>query len=344
MLAIGPLPSPAEVGWTVTVAFIRVLRSSRNTTSWRRTGLTRLFAAATRWLRGLGAAPYFLFVHTYESHTPYLRDDFAAPGDTGRVGGTFTGEDLRRVRTGEWNLTPEEQRSVVDLYDGDVASADRLIGTFVAQVTQSRGLEDTIIVLLSDHGEDLWDHEPTRSPDHGHSLYEEQLHVPLVFWSPGRVKPGTRVSAPVSLIDVAPTLLALAGLPCDPQHQGLDLTETLTTGAEPPLRPVFAESVEYGPDRFSARSGDLKVIVTPFPDRVHGSVELAVESLEIFDLSTDPSEHQNLVPTTENQASEIVSILTRRAMKKLRLPESEREKPRFTQEEIEQLRALGYIQ
>jgi hypothetical protein len=102
--------------------------------------------------------------------------------------------------------------------------------------------------------------------------------------------------------------------------------------------------VEYGPDRFSARSGDLKVIVTPYPDRVHGSVKLAVESLEIFDLSTDPSEARNLAATAEVQVSEIVSILTNRAMKKLRFQDSEQEEPRLKQEEIEQLRALGYIQ
>lgn len=307
-------------------------------------GAQELLAAATRWLRGLGPAPYFLFIHTYEPHTPYLRDDFAPPGDAGRVGSTFTPQDLRRVRTGEWQLRPEEQRRVAALYDGDVANADRMIGSFLAEVRRSRGLENTIITVFSDHGEDLWDHVSTRSADHGHSLYEELLHVPLLFWSPGRIKPGTRVSTPVSLMDVAPTLLALAGLPTDPQHRGLDLTGTLTTGAEPQLRPIFAESVEYGPDRFSARSGSLKVIVTPLPDSFHGNVKLAVESPEIFDLSTDPSEKRNLAPTVDEQASTLVSLLTRRAMTKLQLPEYEREGERPTPGERESLRALGYLE
>lgn len=307
-------------------------------------GPRELLWAADRWLNGLDASPYFVFVHTYEPHTPYLVDEFAAPGVPTRFGRAFTGEDLRRVRSGEWELTLEEQEFVADLYDGDVANADREIGAFLTHVEESRGLEDTIIVLFSDHGEDLWDHEPIRSPDHGHSLYEELLHVPLVFWSPGRVKPGTRVSTPVSLIDVAPTLLALAGLPSDLQHQGLDLVDTLVTGREPLSRPVFAESVEYGPDRFSARSGDLKVILTPYPGRVHLDVALAVETLEIFDLAVDPSEQRNIAPTSENQAAELVSILTRRAMNKLRLQEVEQQEPRLKQEEIEQLRALGYIQ
>jgi arylsulfatase A-like enzyme len=303
-------------------------------------GSEELWAAAAGWVRRLGGRPYFLFVHTYEPHTPYLRSDFAALESSGRVGRTFTMDELWKLRSGEWELSPRERLFVTDLYDGDVANSDRRMGSFLAEVGRSGGLDDTIVVVFSDHGEDLWDHEPTRSADHGHSLYEELLRVPLIFWNPGRIRAATRVETPVSLLDVAPTVLALAGLPTDSQHKGRSLTETLTTGTEPESRPVFAESVEYGPDRFSARDGDLKVIVTPFPEHARGGVQLKVDSLEIFDLATDPLERRSLAGTPDERALEVALSLMRRAQAKIG-----HQRVMYGQPELsEQSRALGYVQ
>ena len=125
---------------------------------------------------------------------------------------------------------------------------------------------------------------------------------------------------------------------------GLALTETLATGAEPLPRPVFAESVEYGPDRFSARMGTLKMIVTPFPARVHGNTQLEVEALEIFDLASDPHERRNLVTPPDEQASAILSSLTIRALERLGSQDMTADSPRLSKEQRERLRALGYLQ
>jgi arylsulfatase A-like enzyme len=157
-------------------------------------------------------------------------------------------------------------------------------------------LDDAILVILSDHGEDLWDHSEIRSPGHGHSLYEELIRIPLVVRAPGIVPAGARIGTPVSLLDIAPTLLALAGLPPAPEHQGRSLADTWRTGREPEVTTVRAESVEYGPDRFSGRRGDLKVILTPTPEKAHHDIRLPVVPLEIFDLGADPRERANLAP------------------------------------------------
>ena len=191
-------------------------------------GSADYLARAVAWVESLEGAPFFLFVHTYEPHTPYLRQDFADARDAGRVGDSFDAEDLRATRRGDVVLTLAERRFVTDLYDGDVAHTDQLIGGFLGDIRHKAGDEQLIIVVLSDHGEELWEREMGRSPDHGHSLYEELLRVPLLFWAPSLIRPGSRFETPVSLLDVAPTLLSLAGLPPDPQHRGRDLSEALT--------------------------------------------------------------------------------------------------------------------
>jgi hypothetical protein len=71
-----------------------------------------------------------------------------------------------------------------------------------------------------------------------------------------------------------------------------DLAPALRSGSEPPIRPVFSESGEYGPDRFSAREGDFRAIVTPSVDRHHAEVELEVDALEIFEIAEDPLERR----------------------------------------------------
>jgi arylsulfatase A-like enzyme len=204
-------------------------------------------------------------------------------------------------------------------------------------------LDRTLLVVLSDHGEDLWDHDATRSPGHGHSLYEEILHVPLLFRAPGIVPPGTRFKTPVSLLDVAPTILEMAGLPPDPRYGGRSLARSLGSGSEPEEVPVMAESIEYGPDRFSARSGNLKVILAPMPEQTNAGVHVQVRPLEVFDLAADPGERRDLSSAMPPQAGKLAEILWRR-VEKVFDPIREKEGTQKIPEQLrEQLRSLGYV-
>ena len=144
---------------------------------------------------------------------------------------------LRRVYGSELRLTPEERRYVTALYDSDVRSTDAAVGGFLEKLQAEGMLDELILVVLSDHGEDLWDHVDIRSPGHGHSLYEELIHVPLAVRAPGRVAAATRLAAPVSLLDVAPTLLDLCGLPRAPAHAGRSLAAELREGGSPKCAP-----------------------------------------------------------------------------------------------------------
>ncbi len=305
-------------------------------------GPAGIAAAALKWARGAGGAPFFLFVHTYEIHSPYTHPGMADPADRGRLGETFEIPDVLAVQSGKMVLTAGERRYVSGLYDGDVADADRVMGGMLEAMRKEGILDRAVLVVLSDHGEDLWDHDATRSPGHGHSLYEEILHVPLIVRAPGIVPAGSRIRTPVSLLDVAPTLLALAGLPPDADYRGENLERTLRTGEEPAPAEILAESIEYGPDRFSIRKGDLKAVLAPLPDRHNAGVRVDARPLEVFDLAHDPREEHDLSRALPPGADRMVETLWRRVEKVFK-PVNGEEGQKIPEELREQLRSLGYV-
>jgi arylsulfatase A-like enzyme len=306
-------------------------------------GPERIAAAALRWVRAAGDAPYFLFLHSYEVHSPYTHDEMADPANAGRLGRSFEIKDVAAVQSGALTLTAAERRYVSGLYDSDVEYADRILGGLLDTLRQEGFLDRTILVVLSDHGEDLWDHSDLRSPGHGHSLYQELLHVPLFFRAPGLVAAGRHIQTPVSLLDVAPTLLALAGLPPDPDHQGRSLARTLREGVEPPLVPNAAESIEYGPDRFSLRTGNLKIILTPLPDQVISGIALPARPVEIFDLDADPGEMHDLSASPPPAAARELERLWKRVERVFKPLQDRMERGEIPEQLREQLRSLGYL-
>ncbi|MEA2693873.1 MAG: hypothetical protein QOJ16_3260 [Acidobacteriota bacterium] len=214
---------------------------------------------AKRWLGGVGGGagkPFFLFLHLYEPHTPYE--------------------------------PPEPFASRYKLaYDGEIATADAIVGDFLADLKQ-RGIYDrAIVLLLSDHGEGLSEHG---EQEHGVFLYREALQVPLLLKLPGGRLGGTRVAAPAELIDVFPTLARLVGAPVPPELKGsslLDLRDPKT-----PARPVYAET--YYP-RLHLGWSELTSLVR---DRFH---YIRGPQPELFDLGADPDERKNVL-TAERRA------------------------------------------
>lgn len=307
-------------------------------------GPQRIADDALSWIHRVRGSPFFLFVHTYEPHSPFEHEGYVSPADRGRLSLPVSNPVIESIHDGQLVLTAPERRYLTDLYDGDVSTADRAIGGLLVQLERDGVLDEAIVIVLSDHGEDLWDHDPVRSPGHGHSLYQELVHVPLFVSLPGRDARGVRVRTPVSLLDVAPTLLDLAGLEPDPRHQGRSLASTCRTAEEPTSVAVRSESVEYGPDRFSEIESGVKVIVTPIPERVHNDVHLVVSPLEVFDLASDPGEHRDLSGSLSPEHRAMARELTIRASERLKGILSEEGKGGKPPEElIPQLKSLGYI-
>ncbi len=176
---------------------------------------------------------------------------------------------------------PEPWRSRhSDPYDGEIATADALVGDFLAELDRRGLYERALVVLLSDHGEGLGDHG---EDEHGLLLYREGIQVPLVVKLPGAARAGERVRRNVALIDVVPTILDLLRIPAGRSLPGVSL---LAAGAQAPPsdRTIYSETmyplIHFGwSDLASIVSGDLHLIDGLRP--------------ELFDLARDPGERRD---------------------------------------------------
>jgi arylsulfatase A-like enzyme len=167
---------------------------------------------------------------------------------------------------------PPGERPHVDAYDRTVREAYDLIASLLAELDRLGLAESTLVVLLSDHGEAFGEHGAL---DHGYASHQEQLHIPLVFRGPG-IPAGRRVDAPSSIVDVAPTILDLAGAAPLPFAQGVSLSAAFAGRDLPRNRPLFFSWLAKGAQ--GVRHGRWKYVRAD-----HGH--------ELFDLESDPGEN-----------------------------------------------------
>ena len=247
----------------------------------RRRGLSRQCAVARRWLEGLEERPFFLFVHTYDVHCPYdppprylrLFDHRCA----GRL--DFEGTCGKPYFNG-LDLTEEEREHVRIHYDAGVRNADDMLGDFLDWLEASGRLEDTAVIVTSDHGESLGERSFV---GHG-ELYDNQLLVPLVVYVPGRAP--AVVDAAVSGVDVGASILDLLTGRVPDGLDGRSLVDLMDgeagdTAGRPWVASVAVNEGRSGATRLrktaAMEPGGLKLIVDPDG----GTVEL-------FDLGRDP--------------------------------------------------------
>jgi len=164
--------------------------------------VTHTFNMAKNWMKYNQNNPFFCFVHTYEIHMPYNPPPLFE--------NKFTSEE--RTMLVELNVENEDEgyrQSVVDRYDGGIAYTDSMLREFWTQLEDHGLLDNTYVVILSDHGEEFWEHNGV---EHGWTLFQEQLHVPLIFHFPKEKAGNKRIPNLVSLSDVFATLLEIGGI------------------------------------------------------------------------------------------------------------------------------------
>jgi arylsulfatase len=199
-------------------------------------------------------APFFLYLHFLDAHWPYPAPEewitrFAPAETTARFRGRESKALYRAINDGEHLMTDEDRAALIALYDGALAYLDAELGHFLAGLALRGLADDTIVCIVADHGEEFGEHGKV---GHGHGLWEPLLRVPWILHVPGSAP--ERRAAPVSLIDLFPTLLAAAGLAAPAGHEGVNRL------AEPDAaRPVLAE--HKAPDRYfqSLRDGSSKL-------------------------------------------------------------------------------------
>jgi arylsulfatase A-like enzyme len=325
------------------------------------------FAALLEWIRAHRQRPYFLFWHTFEVHAPYLHDDFAA-GELAATEAARLAKSLARARhaTSEGLPSPNSLLRVLEaqgllkasvcvaLYDAGVRSADRWIGRLVERLAQDGQYDQTLIVVTSDHGEQLGERagpggNPARDGRfynaHGTTTTEEMVRVPLILKLPAQAQAGQRVAAISRAIDVMPTILDVLGFTDGPRAmQGASLrTLWEQPGAEP--REALSEALSRARESKSLRTLRHKYVLSFKPagaDRFE--IPARPERAELYDLLEDPGETRNLLSPPSAEAAALASRLDAQ----LRRVASERRgtpaRSRLDPEALERLKALGYLQ
>jgi len=268
-----------------------------------------VFARAGAWLRDRGGAPFFLFLHTYDIHDRCPFRSASQPASE------------------PWSLPPTaDHRPLLAFYDDLIAATDRLIGGLVNELTQLGLADTTLIVVTGDHGE-FFAERGYRG--HGCDLkpYEPLVRVPLIMRYPSAIPARGEIGEPVSLIDVAPTILALLGVPIPADVRGTVLPG-VGLDARHRQQPVYVVC----DDKVMVRDGPTKLITSrsaAFPD-------------ELYDLGTDPGEVKSVTADTARLAP--VKTLANAFQQSLPAPQKTSAAPDRQLDEgtKERLRALGY--
>ena len=238
--------------------------------------VTRL--AAARLARRDPAKPLFLFVLYMDPHWDYIprHPHDAAFGVEGYASPFIPGLSGKPV-------APAEADRVVRAYDAEIRGTDDAFAGLLRAIAESPSADRTAIVLCADHGESFWEHRDATG--HGNDLYDEELRVPLVVRPPAGVlfTPGLAVAGQAALVDIAPTLVRLAGGAPPASWIGRDLRSSFVSGVAP-TAPVVLDERIGGRHRRGVRDGRWKLIADPPFDAPS----------EAYDLQADPGERSNL--------------------------------------------------
>jgi len=263
---------------------------------------------ATAWLSKHRKTPFFLWVHLYDPHAPYDPPE------------------------------PFRSKYASDPYDGEIAYSDSVVGKLLQQLRTAHLYDDSVIAIMSDHGEALGEHGER---GHGIFLYDPTIHVPLLLKLPAQRSAGKRIDSRVELVDVLPTLLQAAGFTAPKTVQGKSLlpliseqAQAATAPKEKPAndRPAYAET-DYPHKEFgwsslrSLRKGKYLFIAAP--------------QKELYDQSADPRAEHNLASSSMAVTTTFAATLDKfRQQTTGAIPSR---KMQLDPQQAQRLRALGYL-
>ncbi len=242
-----------------------------------------VFDEAGNWIEAHKDGRFFAYIQTIDPHVPYdppgkYLEMYDPSEYTGQIKPRMTGDLLEKAKRNPPKVVfnPSDKRRLKALHDGEITKHDHFFGAFLERLSKLGLADDTLIVVTSDHGEEFDDHG---SWGHGHSVYQELLHVPLMFRLPNRLPPGTKVGDAVSTLDISATVTDLLGVPPMARNEGHALVG-LMLGEQPPW-PSVAFS-DFQDDRRVITTGRWKLIV-------RGNL-----TSTMFDLLDDPMEKTQL--------------------------------------------------
>ncbi len=261
------------------------------------------FARASKWLRERPDTPFFMFLHTYEVHAPYLPDRGRIKVVQQRAGFNYGGKFKFKFESlfelsynrGRLKLTYEDLQQISYLYDAEVMKLDEEVGRFRNLLERLGILDSTLVVIVSDHGEEFSEH---RFLGHGETLHAQALHVPMIMRLPGSVAAGMKVGSRVGLIDLAPTLAELSGIDSPMKQRPARSLLPLMTGANRGERRVFSQLNASRGSCKHWKVGDFKTCPydgVALRDDTHTYIRAEVSGdEELYDTKLDPQELHNL--------------------------------------------------
>ncbi|MEW6369190.1 MAG: sulfatase-like hydrolase/transferase [Acidobacteriota bacterium] len=283
--------------------------------------------------------PFFLYAHTIDPHYPY---EPSAPFDNLVV---RNGSEIEKVpdkssrsfilglRRDPARLTPADRRYLRSLYDAEVARADFYFGKLVGDLKRLHLYDDTMIVFTADHGEEFLDHGDFL---HGHTLYQEMIHLPWIVKPPKGIGAPTVIRDRVRQIDLLPTLLDLLGIPVPNDVPGRSYA-ALFRGGSYDAGTVFSET-ELDDHVVMAMDGRWKLIVD-------SSDKPWASHARLFDLETDPRETRDVKEQHAVIAAYLHQELRRweLELQRTRVLKPEDATRSLSDSEVEGLKGLGYI-
>ena len=331
---------------------------------------------AVDWLERHRDTPFFIFLHLYDPHDPF---EPRRPWDT-----TWADPDLKEIQEKHYEEMREHIKDPMarsfgmpsreelleagidpdayishdkDWYDGSIRGMDTEIGRLLEKL-EALGLADsTLVVFTADHGEEFFDHGRTF---HGQSVYGELTRVPLIMRWPAGLPAGVSIDETVEIIDVMPTILELNGLPQLEGQQGASLVPLLrargggsgqafASEGNWESRPAFSEKAVTEPgsgapwphhvEAYSVVDGPWKLIHHVVPDE--GNPEF-----ELFKFHDDPLDQINLAAEHPDVVERLAKAIRtwRKKAEAARLPSDSESTEGLSNEQLERLRSLGYIQ
>lgn len=242
---------------------------------------------------------FLLFIHYWDTHTPYNAPKHYIEPFCDEVNDIEINEILNSINNPKWRKQlrrftkgARTAGEIIARYDGAIASVDYEIGRLKETLRKYEILDQTLIIITSDHGESLTEHGIYF--DH-HGLYEPNIHVPLILSYPGGLPKGARISGFVQHLDLVPTILDLVGIDIDYELDGKSLLPLISGEADKLRSEIYFEESHTQRKR-AIRTKDYKYSYSLTPEdticrycgRVHGGFE------ELYDLSEDPGEVQNI--------------------------------------------------
>ncbi len=277
---------------------------------------------------------FFAYLHFMDIHIPYnAPEEYNSRFVDENYKGQLNRSQFRKlnaVRKGRLRLSAADKKHVINLYDAQISFVDDQVQRILDKLERLGLMENTIIILLADHGEEFWEHEGL---EHGHSMYNELLRVPLILYCPQSGVNNKKVEQVIRLIDIYPTLMEILGLRTDVKLMGSDISQILFSEQEKNLNLVaFSEGLLYGNEQKALQTAYFKLIK-----------RMETNTYEFYDLRKDPKEKLNIYERQNrlkrlNKFKRLLSQYIKSQSKTYKRTQKE-----IDEETKKQLKSLGYI-